>query len=97
MTTFEETIIQYDRDLTPIENLLTSLKNSLESVMDLIENINKIVVNKDIDPIDSNFDYEYIKDTNSNKIDNINLNETDELMFKLSLKEFEINLKFNIY
>jgi hypothetical protein len=53
LTTFEESIIQHDRDLTPIENLLTSLKNSLESVMDLIENINKIVVNKDRDPIDS--------------------------------------------
>lgn len=99
LSSIDETINQQDKELsltTSVENLLISLKNNLDSVNNLLEDINKIVINQSNDTLESEFEFELEVNMNRGK-NKLNLSESDEVSFKPSLKEFEKNIKFNLY
>lgn len=71
MSIFEKAEILQNKNLIPVDILLTSLKNSFDSVADLIKFINEIVLNKNIDEIESDLsidDVEFFTNKNSNTI-----------------------------
>lgn len=71
MSIFEKAEILQNKILIPVDILLTSLKNSFDSVADLIKIINEIVLNKNIDEIESDLsidDVEFFINKNSNTI-----------------------------
>lgn len=61
MSIFEKAAILQNKNLIPVDNLLTSLSNDLGSVADLIKFINEIVLNKNIDEIESDLSIDEVE------------------------------------
>ena len=72
MSIFEKAAILQNKILIPVDNLLTSLSNYLGSVADLIKILNEIVLNKNIDEIESDLSIDEVENFTNKKSNTIN-------------------------